>query len=243
MLGTPCYGAATSHLYSASLFRLAGSLAHTGIDLNLEMNGTSDVFTARNYMATQFLDRKHLTHLFFVDADLGFKPEQFVRLLVADKDVVCALYPLKQYNWPGRLPVGLTREEFEHLYTAYPFMPEENTTESDVDGFADARLATTGFMCIKRHVIEKMAEAYPDQRYYDVKPDGKVVGPLLRFFDPLMIGMNRYTEDYAFCKQWRDLGGKVFVDCTSKLDHMGQHIFRGDLAGSLTAKMQRAEAA
>ena len=41
------------------------------------------------------------------------------------------------------------------------------------------------------------------------------------------------SEDYAFCRRWRDIGGKIWVDLHCKLLHLGQHNFRGDLAESL----------
>jgi hypothetical protein len=41
------------------------------------------------------------------------------------------------------------------------------------------------------------------------------------------------SEDYAFCHRWRAIGGKVWVDLECKLMHLGQHLFRGDLAESL----------
>lgn len=233
LLGTPCYGSATTHLYSTSLFTLASMAVRSGLEISLEMNGTSDVFTARNQMATMVLQRPELTHLFFVDADIGFTPEAFIRLLVADKDVVAGLYPLKTYNWPDKLRKDMTREEFERLYTPYPFAPVG--TESDQHGFVEVSVATTGFMCIKRHVLERMTEQYPDWQYFDRKPDGRRVGPIWDFFDQFRVGHERFTEDYAFCKLWRDIGGQVFVDLVSKLDHLGQHIFRGDLHGSLLA--------
>jgi hypothetical protein len=41
------------------------------------------------------------------------------------------------------------------------------------------------------------------------------------------------SEDYAFCRRWRDMGGKIWVDLDCKLMHLGQHLFGGDLAESL----------
>jgi len=41
------------------------------------------------------------------------------------------------------------------------------------------------------------------------------------------------SEDYALCRLWRDIGGKVFADLECKLNHLGQHMFRGDLPESL----------
>jgi len=45
---------------------------------------------------------------------------------------------------------------------------------------------------------------------------------------------NRYlSEDYAFCKRWNKVGGRVFIDTHSNLSHQGQKVFRGDFARSL----------
>jgi hypothetical protein len=51
---------------------------------------------------------------------------------------------------------------------------------------------------------------------------------------PLDPDSGRYlSEDYAFCRRWRDIGGKLWVDLKCKLMHLEQHNFRGDLAESL----------
>jgi len=234
MIATPCQGGNTSALYSVSLMQLTAVAVREGLDLFLDTNSSSDVFGARNQMATKFLSMPEFTHLFFIDGDLGYMPESFFRLVMADKDVVSGPYPLKKYYFPDKLPRDLTREEFEHLYTAYPFTPL-NGNESNGDGFVEVKETTTGFMCIKRHVLEKLTQAYPDWWYVDRKPDGEA-GPVWDFFDPIRFGRRRLTEDYAFCKLCRDIGIPIFVDCNSKLDHLGQHIFRGDLAESLRAK-------
>jgi hypothetical protein len=41
------------------------------------------------------------------------------------------------------------------------------------------------------------------------------------------------AEDFTFCRRWRDMGGKVFVDRQCRLGHLGQHLFQGDVAESL----------
>jgi hypothetical protein len=38
------------------------------------------------------------------------------------------------------------------------------------------------------------------------------------------------SEDYAFCRRWRDLGGEIWVDLESKLTHVGAMRFVGDLS-------------
>ena len=35
------------------------------------------------------------------------------------------------------------------------------------------------------------------------------------------------SEDYAFCRRWQSVGGKVFIDARSRLTHQGlQHLYR-----------------
>ena len=37
------------------------------------------------------------------------------------------------------------------------------------------------------------------------------------------------SEDWVFCNQWRDVGGKIWLDPTIKLDHVGTYIYEGDI--------------
>jgi hypothetical protein len=38
------------------------------------------------------------------------------------------------------------------------------------------------------------------------------------------------SEDFAFCKRWTDMGGEIWADLSSKLQHVGPMTFAGDLA-------------
>src|SRR6266545_3545471 len=139
------------------------------------------------------------------------------------------------------VPAGMTRKQFETAYTDYPFNPIEHgktrvSQYADSDGFVEVAEAPTGFMVIKRHVFTAMMKHYPELNYI---PDGPPNNPQAhlhwRFFDCMVDpDSGRYlSEDYAFCRRWRDMGGKVWVDLDCKLMHLGQHLFGGDLAESL----------
>ena len=109
----------------------------------------------------------------------------------------------------------------------------------DKDGFLEVAEAPTGFMVIKRHVFYEMMRRYPELQYV---PDGPADNPLAKFywlFFDCMVDPNsgRYlSEDYAFCRRWRDMGGKVYADLNSELVHLGQHLYRGNLAESLRVR-------
>jgi hypothetical protein len=242
MFATPCYISAVSMNYVTSIFELTLHSARFGLECILHMHSESLITRARNKIVIKFLSDETLTHLFWIDSDIEFTPQSVCRLLLVDRDVAAGVYPMKSFNWPAEgLPAGTTRKEFEDRYTEYPFNPighgkERVSAYADVDGLVEAAEAPTGFMCIKRDVLLRMMKHYPELHY---TPDGPPNHPQAhlhwRFFDCMVDpDSGRYlSEDYAFCRRWRDMGGKVWIDLRCKLAHLGQHNGRGDLAESL----------
>ena len=58
---------------------------------------------ARNKLVTEFLKQDNYTHLFFIDADVTFEPQQFIRVLLYDKPITAAPYPIKNED-PDKEP-------------------------------------------------------------------------------------------------------------------------------------------
>ena len=52
-------------------------------------------------MVTMMLDQQDFvaTHMLFIDADIGFDYTNIERLLQAEKDVVCGIYPRKHVHF------------------------------------------------------------------------------------------------------------------------------------------------
>ena len=119
-------------------------------------------------------------------------------------------------------PVGMWEE---------PIIPKLNA-----DDFVEVAEAPTGFMCIKREVILRMMEHYPELNYMPEGADKQAKKDLYWLFFDCMVEpeTKRYlSEDYAFCRRWRDMGGKVWADFQSDLGHLGQYMYRGNLARSI----------
>jgi hypothetical protein len=38
------------------------------------------------------------------------------------------------------------------------------------------------------------------------------------------------SEDFSFCRRWTDMGGEIWVDYTSRLEHVGLMVYRGNMA-------------
>ena len=98
--------------------------------------------------------------------------------------------------------------------------------EQDELVFEDAMLRAnrvgTGFMLIRRHVIEAIAKQ--SQTY--LGPDG--VGEIHNVFEFSMLDGKFVGEDYNFCDKAGMLGYKVWVDVELSLPHMGQEEFTND---------------
>lgn len=244
MFATPCYISAVSMHYVTSMFNLTKHAARFGLDSILHMHAESLITRGRNMMVLKFLEDESLTHLFWIDSDIEFTPQSVCRLLLADRDVAAGIYPLKRMNWPEEgVPAGTTRTDFEVRYTDYAFNPIGGDAgllpRADTDGFTEVAEASTGFMCIKREVIGAMMRHYPDLNY---TPDGPPNNPkrhlYWRLFDCMVEpDTGRYlSEDYAFCRRWRDMGGKIWADLLTDLNHLGQHKYVGHFRESLIAR-------
>jgi len=245
MFATPCYISAVTMNYTTSIFNLVWHCARFGPDCILHMMSESLITRGRNKIVRDFLADDSFTHLFFIDSDIEFSPQSVCRLLLADRDIVAGVYPMKKMNWPpGGPPAGMSREEFDVCYTDYPFNPVGHGSKrvrdfADKDGFVEVAEAPNGFMCVKRDVFKKLMKAYPHLKYTPDGPPGQPLAHLYwRFFDCMVDPeTDRYlSEDFAFCRLWRDIGGKVFVDLDCRLGHLGQHMFKGHLGDSLRAQ-------
>src|SRR5450432_4587201 len=101
MVATPCFGGQVSSIYAGSMFHLQRAVrSRPNIDLTVLMrDGDALITRARANLVTLFLDNPAATHLLFVDADIGFTPDQVFRLIESGADVVAGVYPIKRVNW------------------------------------------------------------------------------------------------------------------------------------------------
>ena len=238
---TPCYGGQVFQNYFMSILRFVFMANKHSIPVSFIVRGGDSLIPRiRNSIVAEVLASPQYTHLMWVDADIGFDPEAIIRLILADKDVACGLYPLKKIVWPEKLPADMTLAEFNARYTHYPYNPLPGAV-FDQDGFVEVRDAPTGFMLVKREVLERMVAHYPDLKYTPEIMLGlegladTIANFHYRFFDVMTEPNNgRYlSEDYAFCRRWQEMGGKIYIDGRSKLTHQGSHMFEGDFLASV----------
>jgi hypothetical protein len=179
-----------------------------------------------------FLNDNNMTHLLFVDADIGFEPHDVIRMISSDKDVVAAMYPLKAYDWGNEVGLSSYESPAEAAlhYVGTPLVPELAEWEGD---FVTGSYGGTGMMLIKREVIERMIKAYPNLQYrsnHTYPRTKRTPNTQYALFESMIdpTSGDYLSEDYAFCQRWRDIGGSIWIDTLAKLTHTGQHIFAGN---------------
>ncbi|MBB4197753.1 hypothetical protein CCR94_07965 [Rhodoblastus sphagnicola] len=231
-VATPCYGGLVTQRFMYSMMGLVQRGVMAGLTTQVEMLGYESLITrGRNTLVSRFLDTPSASHLLFVDADIGFEPDQVFRMLAFDADVVAGMYPLKLIDWESGLSRAHAGEPVETAPMRYVGAPREGEEAQNRDGFVTADYAGTGFMLIRREVFARMAQAYPHLRYAACHNSHRPsFSPNQYAFFDGMIEPETGTylsEDYTFCRRWRDLGGEIWLDTQGVLTHVGPHEFIG----------------
>jgi len=236
VVATPCFGGQISVAYAASLFKLQKLLRAYG-DVNLKLifkDGDALITRARASLISQFLDDPSATHLLFVDADIGFEPEQVLRLLQCGAEMCAAVYPVKRIDWDKvKKTFDSARPNPAAASLQYVFEVENPDAVIARSGFIKVRYAGTGFLMIRRQALEKMCAQYPLLQYQRDHSLDAAAASDMRFalFECMIAEDGTYlSEDFAFCKRWTDMGGEIWADLDSKLNHVGPMTFRGDLS-------------
>ena len=92
----PCYDDVKINTM-LSIFKMAKALSKSGIEVGINTMKSPLIHQARNYLTATFLKSSY-SHLLFIDSDVEFEPEAIVKMMVADKDIICTPYRTKSLN-------------------------------------------------------------------------------------------------------------------------------------------------
>jgi len=198
---TPCYGGMVLASHFQSCLSLKEELTRQGLahDWLIGIN-ESLVHRARMEMVASFLETTH-THLMFLDADLEFTPGDVAKVWNLDADIGVGVYAMKKRG--------------EEWYAAW----HKGELVKNLDQFKgpiEVDYAGTGFMLIRRNVIETLHKLHGD---YEGQNKRRV--PAL-FMTPIHNDCLE-SEDYHFCRIAREAGFKVVMDPSVRLKHWGQY--------------------
>jgi hypothetical protein len=243
-VATPVHSEVSIH-YTQALIEFQQMCFKKKLKVSFHLIKSSLVTQGRNLSVAGFLESK-ATHLLFIDSDIYFQGKSIFSMLKADKHIISVPYPLKTLMWDkafqkmqeGRIK---SADDIRRALHTYPMkVPDVNNINLD-KGVMEVTDSPTGCMLIKREVIEKMIEKYPDKEIVQKTViNGKYVNKpnMWNFFDTLHDPKEKtYNgEDFAFCKLWRDIGGKCYAFVNDAIVHVGEHQYQGKFYDELIAR-------
>lgn len=251
---TPCYGSLCYVSYVSSLLNTMNLFSSIGVNLRVEFcRNDSLVSRARNNLIAKAMFDKAVTHMLFIDADITWNPIDILKLILADKNIVGGVYPVKNYEWEklvkpenvlqdwiakknnSQIKVSVSDQDFiQHKMVRYNLNYISNTLEI-ANNLTKVRHLATGFMMIRRDTIEKMARAFPSTKYTDDVGylHGEENEYAYALFDCGVEEGHYCSEDWLFCSRWAKMGGETWVDVTINLNHCGVEDFKGSYLSSI----------
>jgi hypothetical protein len=232
---TPCYGGMLHAAHSRSCMLLKEDLTKLGVEHDwLTGDRESLVHRGRMEMTVSFLNRKEFSHMMWLDADIEFTSHDVAALWNLNTDIAVGCYAMKKRD--------------EQWFAAW----KDGKLVKDLDQFKEpieVDYAGTGFMLIRREVIETLAEnlkqterackALVERLSPAVSeteaallrkmltgvaaeydgPNGRV--PALYMTPIINDGLE--SEDYHLCRIAREAGFKIIMDPAVRLGHWGQY--------------------
>ena len=240
-VATPCHSEVSLH-YVQSLLDLSRLCHMNKIHVEFCILKSSLVTQGRNLCVSGFLESK-CTHMLFIDSDISIGAKTILKMLQAQKELISVPYPLKAFLWDkgfDEIVQGNIKkpEDLQQIFNSYPMKVADKNDILLKDGIIEITHAPTGCMLINRSVFDKLIEKYPER---EIKQNTVINSKLVlkkhmwNFFDTLHdpIEKTYLGEDFAFCKLWKDIGGKCYAYILDEIIHVGEHQYKGKFVDEL----------
>jgi len=232
-VATPCYDSMRVET-CVSLLDTFSALGGSGIECRFKSVKTSLVTHGRNLLTCGFLD-SGFDYMLFVDADMEFKPEAVMRMLVPKKDIIVTPYRVKN--------------EPETPEYAIKFKDPDDIKIEPFD-LVEIEEGPAGLTLIKREVFERLMDKHPELKInFDVaarkkmnKEIGAVEDAIVRYMYNFWDTTFRLDtgewkgEDLSFCALARGAGFKIYANLDSWTTHHGSRGWKGRFGDFLVQK-------
>ena len=197
-----------------SMVKLVKELTLAGFKFELNTMKSPYIAYARNILMSRFLARDE-DYLLFIDSDLEFEPECVLKMLLAEKDIICTPYRVK------------TNDPTAIKYTAS--IKDPRNVKILPGALVEIQNGPAGMMLIKRSVFEKLIKDYPT---HEIKnhPNEDTFPKDMRiyhFWDCQFKDGIWRGEDIYFCDLARQSGFKIYANLDSTLIHHGSYGYKG----------------
>ena len=216
-------------------------------------------------MCMIFLNDPWATDLFFIDSDMAWDIDSFMKILFRPEPVIGGTYPVKNKwdMWTSK-PVIMSPEKDPHFI---------GIKLPDGGQLVQAFQLAGGFLRVKRSVLEKFVEYYPNNRYNDTHPVPELRSEQIEFFtaglsregetlllkdienemkeangngvdlskfktrfDELKKVHDFVGEDYCFSNRLREMGVPLYIYPNATITHFGVQGWTGNFHTFMTQK-------
>lgn len=169
--------------------------------------GCAYISAARANMTRKALDAG-ADVIIYLDYDLSWDPPNLLRLLETPGDVVAGTYRFKHEP----------EEYMAQIHSDYTGRPLCRG-----DGCISTARVAAGFLKVTRQAVERFAAAYPHLVY------GPAENPSIDLFNHGAHKGVWWGEDYAFCRNWTEAGGDIWIVPDLNITHhAGERAFPGN---------------
>lgn len=214
MIGLPCAGGIVSEKTTLGLFNLGKTLVRNNIHHGLlTLTNSSLITQARSKIANFFINNTEHEYLFFLDSDIGFNPDDVIKLMSHQIPIVSGAYPMKII--PERYCVDVVQPEERH----------GDLLKINGNGM--------GFVLIHRQVFLDIARHHPNLKYVpsdyhsDTPHSPEEMNNSFHFFAEHQSENGFMSEDKSFFYRAQKVGYNIFLDTSIRLNHTGYHIYQG----------------
>lgn len=222
VFATPCYSHYTALEYTMSVALTTKIMAEKGISHEWRYRpGDQFIAKCRSALVDDFLKGEG-TDLFFIDDDLGWDAEKVLPFLNHPAPILAGVYPqrMDELNWPCALEASDSGGLIER------------------GGYVKAVGAPTGFMRIKRWVLEKL---WPlGTPYNERDADGAMYARRAIFNCGPGTDQQWWGEDMEFCNVCGQQGIEIWIDPDVNFVHRGGKRWGGNMLSSMERFRERA---
>lgn len=222
-IALPAFGRVNCSETTSSLMALSRLLLKKGWDFNFCTQSYPNIADVRNLFATIWYDLTQDSHLLFVDADMSFEPKMVLDMLESEKPLVGCMYPKKT------LPIEFVGK----------LKPSELKIEN---GFLEVEALGAGVLLIRRDCMTAIVESDPvlsdtNLSYYTYRDVLAKLGAfrVIRAFEEIHGETGKISEDYSFCRRYKDAGGECWASIDHPVTHVGPYGFTGKFRDRLNA--------
>jgi hypothetical protein len=232
-IATPMYGGVCTGVFMKSMMQLMNNLQDAGHQaVFIDLYNESLITRARNTLTEMFL-RTNSNYLLFIDADQGFETQGIVKMINEGVDLVGAAVPMKGINWQRVKKAAQDDkndlENYTAIYNVNMNKEQKDYLRNNPTQLAEVDYMGTGLMLVSRNVFETIKK---DVRQY--RSDQPIIGgikhgePIYDFWQAIVDDDSErlLSEDYQFCKLWKQSGGKIYLAPYIKVTHVGTYWFK-----------------